>query len=153
MPTYLVFWLRIWYTSLSFKFCIAPRYVQYEIRVEMSSEPVLSYFCQSITNCFFKFYFLFSFFISSIIFSETTFHQPYFHLFKSLRKTSWRLLWFFLPIQGLSSGGCGPVLNRDLLCRHRGHLLLQISLWPVSYTHLTLPTTRTSCRSRWSPYH
>ena len=24
---------------------------------------------------------------------------------------------------------------------------------PVSYTHLTLPTTRTSCRSRWSPYH
>ena len=23
----------------------------------------------------------------------------------------------------------------------------------VSYTHLTLPTTRTSCRSRWSPYH
>ena len=26
-------------------------------------------------------------------------------------------------------------------------------LLPVSYTHLTLPTTCTRCRSRWSPYH
>ena len=25
--------------------------------------------------------------------------------------------------------------------------------FPVSYTHLTLPTTCTRCRSRWSPYH
>ena len=24
---------------------------------------------------------------------------------------------------------------------------------PVSYTHLTLPTTTPQCRSRWSPYH
>ncbi len=24
---------------------------------------------------------------------------------------------------------------------------------PVSYTHLTLPTTIPSCISRWSPYH
>ena len=24
---------------------------------------------------------------------------------------------------------------------------------PVSYTHLTLPTKDTRCRSRWSPYH
>ena len=24
---------------------------------------------------------------------------------------------------------------------------------PVSYTHLTLPTTVGPCRSRWSPYH
>ena len=24
---------------------------------------------------------------------------------------------------------------------------------PVSYTHLTLPTSRWWCRSRWSPYH
>ena len=23
----------------------------------------------------------------------------------------------------------------------------------VSYTHLTLPTNRVACRSRWSPYH
>ena len=26
-------------------------------------------------------------------------------------------------------------------------------LGPVSYTHLTLPTTCNLCRSRWSPYH
>ena len=26
-------------------------------------------------------------------------------------------------------------------------------LAPVSYTHLTLPTTARRCRSRWSPYH
>ena len=26
-------------------------------------------------------------------------------------------------------------------------------LVPVSYTHLTLPTMRLRCRSRWSPYH
>ena len=26
-------------------------------------------------------------------------------------------------------------------------------LTPVSYTHLTLPTTGSLCRSRWSPYH
>ena len=24
---------------------------------------------------------------------------------------------------------------------------------PVSYTHLTLPTITSGCRSRWSPYH
>ena len=24
---------------------------------------------------------------------------------------------------------------------------------PVSYTHLTLPTMKCRCRSRWSPYH
>ena len=28
-----------------------------------------------------------------------------------------------------------------------------IGLTPVSYTHLTLPTKDTRCRSRWSPYH
>ena len=27
------------------------------------------------------------------------------------------------------------------------------TLKAVSYTHLTLPTTRLRCRSRWSPYH
>ena len=27
------------------------------------------------------------------------------------------------------------------------------TLPPVSYTHLTLPTTLHECRSRWSPYH
>ena len=28
-----------------------------------------------------------------------------------------------------------------------------VGLGSVSYTHLTLPTTRLVCRSRWSPYH
>ena len=27
------------------------------------------------------------------------------------------------------------------------------AITPVSYTHLTLPTTHSVCRSRWSPYH
>ena len=30
---------------------------------------------------------------------------------------------------------------------------ITIDIAPVSYTHLTLPTTCTRCRSRWSPYH
>ena len=34
---------------------------------------------------------------------------------------------------------------------HRRIALGMVS--PVSYTHLTLPTTCTPCRSRWSPYH
>ena len=28
-----------------------------------------------------------------------------------------------------------------------------INRYPVSYTHLTLPTIIRECRSRWSPYH
>ena len=28
-----------------------------------------------------------------------------------------------------------------------------VAATPVSYTHLTLPTTLHECRSRWSPYH
>ena len=31
--------------------------------------------------------------------------------------------------------------------------ILMKNLGPVSYTHLTLPTTLPRCRSRWSPYH
>ena len=27
------------------------------------------------------------------------------------------------------------------------------AIYAVSYTHLTLPTNRVACRSRWSPYH
>ena len=34
----------------------------------------------------------------------------------------------------------------------RAILILPV-LIPVSYTHLTLPTTLHECRSRWSPYH
>ena len=28
-----------------------------------------------------------------------------------------------------------------------------LNISPVSYTHLTLPTNKAVCRSRWSPYH
>ena len=28
-----------------------------------------------------------------------------------------------------------------------------LTFTPVSYTHLTLPTNVSMCRSRWSPYH
>ena len=46
-----------------------------------------------------------------------------------------------------SSGGASVItLQFDL------SLSLDIAE-PVSYTHLTLPTTCTPCRSRWSPYH
>ena len=31
--------------------------------------------------------------------------------------------------------------------------LMDISVFAVSYTHLTLPTIKVTCRSRWSPYH
>ena len=31
--------------------------------------------------------------------------------------------------------------------------LINATFFPVSYTHLTLPTTCNLCRSRWSPYH
>ena len=32
-------------------------------------------------------------------------------------------------------------------------LLAPVFWYPVSYTHLTLPTIALLCRSRWSPYH
>ena len=32
-------------------------------------------------------------------------------------------------------------------------LVIKMLTEPVSYTHLTLPTTLVKCRSRWSPYH
>ena len=34
-----------------------------------------------------------------------------------------------------------------------GHYIMMKGTIPVSYTHLTLPTTGSLCRSRWSPYH
>ena len=34
-----------------------------------------------------------------------------------------------------------------------GHSNFLQDTYTVSYTHLTLPTTRLRCRSRWSPYH
>ena len=46
----------------------------------------------------------------------------------------------------LARGGLGEVfVARDKQ--------LNRSVAPVSYTHLTLPTITSGCRSRWSPYH
>ena len=42
----------------------------------------------------------------------------------------------------------GEIAMRPLVLRE-----IADTLGPVSYTHLTLPTTCTPCRSRWSPYH
>ena len=43
---------------------------------------------------------------------------------------------------------------RDPGGEHRGLVLSNVDeARSVSYTHLTLPTTRQRCRSRWSPYH
>ena len=35
----------------------------------------------------------------------------------------------------------------------RGSRETEVTVTAVSYTHLTLPTNRVACRSRWSPYH
>ena len=57
---------------------------------------------------------------------------------------------------------CKNILNLiDLKCQKLGispHIVALFSKSgfskePVSYTHLTLPTTARRCRSRWSPYH
>ena len=40
-----------------------------------------------------------------------------------------------------------------LASRLRELAFLNKGIHPVSYTHLTLPTTSALCRSRWSPYH
>ena len=40
-----------------------------------------------------------------------------------------------------------------LLHKHRIERVLVVNGNSVSYTHLTLPTSKPKCRSRWSPYH
>ena len=50
----------------------------------------------------------------------------------------------------------GSVRSFYNVCQHRGSRLTFAedgSTPPVSYTHLTLPTITSGCRSRWSPYH
>ena len=42
-----------------------------------------------------------------------------------------------------------PQKNATLVISFIGYVTVE----PVSYTHLTLPTTSGWCRSRWSPYH
>ena len=50
--------------------------------------------------------------------------------------------------QAILSAGLALVLGGAI-----GNLIDRVMYGAVSYTHLTLPTTLNSCRSRWSPYH
>ena len=49
-------------------------------------------------------------------------------------------------VLSLGLTGCGKSSPKDVAKE-------AVEAQPVSYTHLTLPTTCTRCRSRWSPYH
>ena len=50
--------------------------------------------------------------------------------------------------------GPGEVLVKVAFCGIcHSDLSLLDGTFPVSYTHLTLPTTLHECRSRWSPSH
>ena len=50
------------------------------------------------------------------------------------------------------SGAIGNLIDRVRLGFVVDYFDFRI-IWAVSYTHLTLPTTASQCRSRWSPYH
>ena len=52
-------------------------------------------------------------------------------------------------INGLETVTSGEILIDGEDIAHKGTNINKA----VSYTHLTLPTTRLVCRSRWSPYH
>ena len=63
---------------------------------------------------------------------------------------------------GIRSPACAFWCNFSASCAIRGRIVLLrrikredsgSRLNAVSYTHLTLPTSRWWCRSRWSPYH
>ena len=67
-------------------------------------------------------------------------------------------------VSGTSGGPYGWQLRHSWCMNHsagpdNGGLVLGHHMFdyfqtdPVSYTHLTLPTTLHECRSRWSPYH
>ena len=49
-------------------------------------------------------------------------------------------------------GECRRVSQGLVWINHKTKFKNKIGI-PVSYTHLTLPTTLHECRSRWSPYH
>ena len=59
---------------------------------------------------------------------------------------------------GLAGKALGTILDNVELARDTSAPICQDTgtpvVWfhPVSYTHLTLPTTLPRCRSRWSPY-
>ena len=60
-----------------------------------------------------------------------------------------------LELSALESDGRGEVISnpRVVTANQQEATIKQGTEIPVSYTHLTLPTTIPSCRSRWSPDH
>ena len=62
-----------------------------------------------------------------------------------------------LNVIGRTDSRFGPRLTNDLYPEYtvagRKDWFDFYGYVAVSYTHLTLPTTRLRCRSRWSPYH
>ena len=54
--------------------------------------------------------------------------------------------WLLLVTETKSTSSMNLLTIKDLE-------ILKGAVKSVSYTHLTLPTRRDSCRSRWSPYH
>ena len=50
-------------------------------------------------------------------------------------------------VLGLATGSSPIGMYKELIKANKDGSIA------VSYTHLTLPTTCTRCRSRWSPYH
>ena len=65
--------------------------------------------------------------------------------------------WLGKPFRLIDTGGIdlgNTPLNDQV--KYQAELAIEeadIIIMAVSYTHLTLPTTRLVCRSRWSPYH
>ena len=58
-----------------------------------------------------------------------------------------RGFFFFVGVQAIE------VNAEQVRFQRRDQVIQCFAEEPVSYTHLTLPTTLNSCRSRWSPYH
>ena len=71
-------------------------------------------------------------------------------------------LWYHLSAQSQGQySGSRSVASQPTYTNQLVHPWVFLMKWirllaprkPVSYTHLTLPTTLVKCRSRWSPYH
>ena len=61
---------------------------------------------------------------------------------------------FTIKQMGPEEGACAAWRDREgPLASHIGLVRKRMAFEAVSYTHLTLPTIRYVCRSRWSPYH
>ena len=56
------------------------------------------------------------------------------------------------PVFLTVAGTVGPGQQMDQQLKRKEAIRVMTGA-PVSYTHLTLPTTKALCRSRWWPYH